>query len=629
MRPVVVPLALMLAAPALAQDEGGFDAHGFVLTAQDGDIRDHLAMQRPGPLTPGGWFVGGVAEWAHRPLVFVTPGGDGNEIEPALTDLLALNLTAGVSPHERFRITASMPLFLHSKSFGEGQGLAGGDLRLDVMAVLVDPDDADGLGVAVVPWIDLPTGASGKFLGRRTVGGGGVLAGTVEEETYTLSANLGLQADPGIEVGNLTGGASLVAAVGANHLLDDVSSIGLEARMQAPFSKNERAGTGTPSEAILSYRRTTESGAWFTGGLSAPLTSGAGAAVFRLFIGGGFGKTGPGVAKDRDMDGITDDLDACPTEPETKNGYIDEDGCPDQLSELVVDVLWRGEPVTGADLKVTGTDSEETVRLKDTETSWTNAVPPDTMWNIEGRKGECLRGDVKKLVKEGREVAQLDLKLVPSATASIHVHDSAGNPVPGARLAFESGQMECLPEPPALGSDGKTLVDIGPGRHKLIVAAPGYRVVEVPILASPGDELPVDVTLQPTKLKVEKNRIVILEKVNFELNKATIKADSFDLLNEVGEVIMRNPDAGRVEVQGHTDDQGSDSYNLDLSQRRAEAVRDYLIKRGVDKERLIAVGFGESKPIADNRTPAGRAENRRVEFILIDQDSQEIKEKVE
>jgi len=635
MRPVVLPtsmvLALTLALPvsALAQDQGGLNAHGFALTAQDGDVRDHLAMHRPGPMAGGNWFVGGLAEYAHRPLVLVTEADGGRELDPALTNVFALNLVAGVSPHERFRLTASAPVFLTSSSFGEGQGAAFGDVRIDVMGILVNPDDADGIGVAVVPWIDLPTGATDKFLGRRAVGGGGVIAGTVEEERWTLTSNLGLQGEPAVEVQNLSGGLGLVAAVGGNYLLDDVSSIGLETRLFAPFTRSGRAGTGSPSEAIVSYRRTTDAGGWFTGGLAAPLTSGAGAAIFRIYVGGGFGKTGPGAAKDKDLDGITDDLDACPEDPETVNDYIDEDGCPDTLSELVVDVRWRGEPLAGADLTVQGTDSEDTVRLKDEETSWTSPVPPDTMWKIKGAKGECLRGEVKKLVKQGREVAELDLKLVPSATASIHVHDTAGNPVPGARITFDSATPECVPEPPELGNNGKVLVDIGPGRHKVIVGAPGYRVIEVPLLASPGDELPVEVTLAPTKLKVEKNRIVILDKVNFETNKAVIRPDSFELLNEVAEVIMRNPEAGRVEVQGHTDDQGPDDYNLGLSQRRAEAVRKYLIDRGVERDRLIAVGYGESKPIADNGSRAGRAKNRRVEFILVDQDSQEIREPAE
>ena len=72
----------------------------------------------------------------------------------------------------------------------------------------------------------------------------------------------------------------------------------------------------------------------------------------------------------------------------------------------------------------------------------------------------------------------------------------------------------------------------------------------------------------------------------------------------------------KVEVQGHTDSQGDDDFNLKLSQRRAESVRLYLIKRGITSDRLDPKGYGETVPIADNRTSDGRAQNRRVEFVI-------------
>jgi outer membrane protein OmpA-like peptidoglycan-associated protein len=74
-----------------------------------------------------------------------------------------------------------------------------------------------------------------------------------------------------------------------------------------------------------------------------------------------------------------------------------------------------------------------------------------------------------------------------------------------------------------------------------------------------------------------------------------------------------------VSIEGHTDNQGPDDYNQDLSERRAASVRRYLISQGVESERLRSKGFGESQPIDDNRTAAGRAENRRVEFLIIKQ----------
>ena len=91
----------------------------------------------------------------------------------------------------------------------------------------------------------------------------------------------------------------------------------------------------------------------------------------------------------------------------------------------------------------------------------------------------------------------------------------------------------------------------------------------------------------------------------------------FALLNDVAQALTDNPKL-TVEVQGHTDSQGDDGYNLKLSQRRAESVRVYLIKRGIGSDRMTPVGYGEGGPDhADNRRTAdGRSQNRRVEFVI-------------
>jgi OOP family OmpA-OmpF porin len=114
---------------------------------------------------------------------------------------------------------------------------------------------------------------------------------------------------------------------------------------------------------------------------------------------------------------------------------------------------------------------------------------------------------------------------------------------------------------------------------------------------------------------VTDKKIEIKQTVYFDTNKATIKKVSFALLNEVAQALKDNPKI-EVEVQGHTDSQGNDNFNMKLSQNRANSVRAYLMKQGVDASRMTAMGYGENVMIADNRTAAGRAQNRRVEFII-------------
>ena len=115
-------------------------------------------------------------------------------------------------------------------------------------------------------------------------------------------------------------------------------------------------------------------------------------------------------------------------------------------------------------------------------------------------------------------------------------------------------------------------------------------------------------------------KIEILEKVYFNTNKATIKPVSYSLLDDVAAVLIANPDLTLIEVAGHTDSQGRDSYNKDLSQRRAESVVAYLASKGVDENRLKPVGYGEEKPQDTNDTAEGRANNRRVEFTILERD---------
>ncbi len=110
---------------------------------------------------------------------------------------------------------------------------------------------------------------------------------------------------------------------------------------------------------------------------------------------------------------------------------------------------------------------------------------------------------------------------------------------------------------------------------------------------------------------------IILHGVEFEFNSAKLKPESYPVLDEAARILTMHPEID-VEVQGHTDNIGSDEYNLKLSQKRAEAVRDYLIdKHMIEPVRLIPVGYGEKKPIADNTTEGGRQKNRRVEFLIL------------
>ena len=158
----------------------------------------------------------------------------------------------------------------------------------------------------------------------------------------------------------------------------------------------------------------------------------------------------------------------------------------------------------------------------------------------------------------------------------------------------------------SLNSEGKAVLK---GKDKIMVTAAQPEAAPEP---PPKPK-------KKRKAKLLGKKIEILEKVMFDYNKATIKVESHELLNDVAEVIKENPSITKISVEGHTDSDGSDKYNKDLSQKRANAVKKYLVKAGIAEDKLEAVGYGEERPIADNSTDEGKEKNRRVEFNIVGQ----------
>jgi OOP family OmpA-OmpF porin len=119
-----------------------------------------------------------------------------------------------------------------------------------------------------------------------------------------------------------------------------------------------------------------------------------------------------------------------------------------------------------------------------------------------------------------------------------------------------------------------------------------------------------------TYVKIENGRIYIFGKVQFATGSDRIDGRSNQLLDQIGQAMVANPQVKHIRVEGHTDNVGEPRINQKLSEERAASVREALIKRGVEPDRLSTRGLGETRPIAPNKAPAGRAKNRRVEFII-------------
>lgn len=159
---------------------------------------------------------------------------------------------------------------------------------------------------------------------------------------------------------------------------------------------------------------------------------------------------------------------------------------------------------------------------------------------------------------------------------------------------------------------GKTARIVGAGIGATAGGVVGYRMdQQIRELKESTAGSGVDVTETPDGQGILLN----LPDVTFAVNSTTITPAFQQTLTQVAGSMTQYP-SSLVDVMGHTDSTGSDSYNLDLSRRRAEAVADYLVMRGVARARIATIGYGEQYPIADNTTEAGRSRNRRVEIRI-------------
>ena len=132
---------------------------------------------------------------------------------------------------------------------------------------------------------------------------------------------------------------------------------------------------------------------------------------------------------------------------------------------------------------------------------------------------------------------------------------------------------------------------------------------------------PVAAAEPPPRVELRDNKIEFKEKIQFEVNKAIIKPESDSLLHDIAEVIKKNPQVKKLSIEGHASAEGDAKRNKKLSDDRAKAVVDHLIKKeGVDASRMVGKGWGIEKPIAPNDTEENREKNRRVEFLVVEQD---------
>jgi outer membrane protein OmpA-like peptidoglycan-associated protein len=296
-------------------------------------------------------------------------------------------------------------------------------------------------------------------------------------------------------------------------------------------------------------------------------------------------KSGP-ASEDADGDGIPDEQDRCPYEPEDRNGVRDDDGCPESPLSIKSARFTQALPPTPPPAIAVP------ARMADPGTLGAQAPGPATA---------AEPAPVSSPPRAG-----------PTAAAAPADSDQDGIVDEEDRCPLSAEDRDGFEDDdgcPELDNDDDGIPD---AQDRCPLEAETINGVD------DEDGCP-DVAALPAPQAVvsaARDRIEVNQQVQFELRKVTIAATSLPLLREIARILRTHP-AVRIEVQGHTDGIGDPAANLALSQQRAEAVREFLIAQGIAAERLRARGYGATQPRASNDTPLGRAKNRRVEFVIV------------
>ena len=223
--------------------------------------------------------------------------------------------------------------------------------------------------------------------------------------------------------------------------------------------------------------------------------------------------------------------------------------------------------------------------------------------------------------RDGEVALRCELEALPQLgnVAGSLLDAESQQPVGGARVKIRDGRGRELD----LAADGSGMFrfqNVPPGRITIIVDAPGYFASSSEFVIKALEDTPARILLNKRpatpNVVVTGRELKLKKQVHFQHDSAEILPDSAAILEEIADVLKTHAEIKGIEVQGHTDNQGAAPYNLKLSESRAQAVVDTLVKLGVDPLRLQAKGYGDTKPLAPNSSEVGRAKNRRVQLMI-------------
>ncbi|MDQ3037014.1 MAG: OmpA family protein [Myxococcota bacterium] len=515
----------------------------------------------------------------------------------------------------------TIPAEMGSTGYNLGQMTAGGrlsttgldyqgvgNLSAHVKARILRAERNGGFGLAAILQVEFPTGSGAEFVGDNTVVLWPILAAEWRPDRLVrFGLNIGTRLmfgdTPTLPVGGRSEpmdpmrsvspvlvdrgelvhyGPMLTYSVAGGFRLGD-SPVELTVDVYgASIYEAFGQGAGHSLEAMLGLKIFVERSSYLvlSGGAGIP-TGGMLASDARAMIGFIFE---PSIG-DRDGDGLRDDIDECPDQPEDFDNFGDEDGCPDPDNDRdgILDV-----------------DDECPMVPEDRDGDADEDGCP------EGNEGD----------RDGDGILDADDQCPDDPEDRDGFEDEDGCPDPDNDQDGILDTDDLCPNDPE-DRDGFQDQDGCPDPDN-----DSDRILDGDD-ACPNDPETYNGTEDedgcPDRgtVVIEENSIIILEKIYFETDSAEIQSRSYPILDAVAATLIGNPHITLVEIQGHADERSSDDYNIRLTSDRAAAVVEALVQRGVTRDRLRSAGYGERCPVDPRHTAEAWEQNRRVEFKIV------------
>ena len=592
---------LLLASAALAQPEGlpRFELERLELNPNG---RGSLVMGTGELLPSGGFRLSLLGHYEKDPLVLYA---DGNPVGALVGHRATAHLLVAWAPMRWLELGAQLPLVVWQR----GDDLSARGLAAPASTGLSTPSAHVRVGLlsqrreapvdlAVELGVGLPVGSEAaiardstfRFSPKVMVGRrfgllrAGVEAGALVRPTVTLIADQNVQD----EVGNEVRLGAVLATTGSG-LRGELNVRGTVPLTRQPGSLELLAGVRLPLGSLAEV--------YALGGPGFGDTPGT--PSFRVLLGvalGGAEEPEP-TARDDDGDGVSNDQDKCPMEagPATRQGCPVKDTDGDGIDDLEDRCPREAGPAEnqGCSGEVKGKDSDGDGIVDAADKCPQDPGSVDTGGcPTKDRDGDGVLDAADKCPREAG----------PAARQGCPVKDTDGDGVVDDRdnCPSEAGLVE-LRGCPAKDGDGDSVAD-----H--LDNCPKEKGEATNQGCPPKDEQLV---------AIQRDKLEIKQAVFFATNKAVIKKRSFKMLDQLARVIQQHPEIEKIIIEGHSDNVGDADVNRRLSLARAQSVKEYLVKKGVEASRLEAKGYGPDRPLLPNKTAYGRAANRRVAFTIV------------